>query len=160
MLFGAMSWSRQRDMEMFATRRRLEATLSNIIGQGRASVGSSTLIIVKRSTFNDNDLARIVDLQRQLAKTGSPIYFIALEGTKVNDVGINRLAEIDSLEHCFLGQTTISDVSMKALEKLPKLKTLDVHATRVTNQALLRLSKSRPGINLMPRPNPRPKNAP
>jgi hypothetical protein len=156
-LLGALSWQRQADLEAIAKRRRLEAFIMTIIGQGTVHVSSTTLIQVKRPTFDD-DLTKILRLQPQFEGLAAPITIIDLSGTRITDAGVRELRAIDSLEICSMDQTVITDASLDALKDLPKLKVLGVNSTRVTEQGLLRLSILRPQLNLLPKPN-RPMNS-
>jgi len=149
-VLGIVSWQRQTDLAVHAKRQRLETTMMSIIGQGTVRVSSSTLIQVKRPTFSDDDLARIVQLQPQLEAIDAPITMIDLSGTKISDHGVGQLRAIDSLEYCFLGQTGVTDASLEALGALPKLKILGLDSTRVTGEGKLTLSKLLPKLVIQP----------
>lgn len=148
---GVASWQRQTDLAHLAKRRQLEKSLMDLVGNGTVHLGNpTTLIQVKRLSFNDDDLVKVVQLESELDAVGSPIGILDLTGTSVTDRGVSQLGTIKSLKYCFLTQTAITDTSLDALKTLPKLRILAVDSTRVTPPALLQLSIEQPQLDIRP----------
>lgn len=124
----------------------------DMVGSGHAHLGNPTVIQVKRLSFNDDDLAKVLQLQPELEAVGSPIGILDLTGTSVTDQGVGQLEKITSLEYCYLSKTRITDAALESLKSLPKLKVLQVDATGVTTQALAKLSETRPQLDISPHP--------
>jgi hypothetical protein len=149
---GLASWEWRSEAEAVAKRERLQAAITEIVGQGTVHLSGATLIQVKRRSFSDDDLRQILKLRSALGEIGVPLWIIDLTGTSVTDSGVAELAAVESLEYCYLGQTAITDASLRALGKLPKLKALQVPSTAVTPGALVELSRARPQLDLEPKP--------
>jgi len=64
---------------------------------------------------------------------------LSLDRTSVSDLG--PVAELTNLEELSLAGTPIADTALKALENLPKLRTLDLHQTGVTGRGVGYLAK-------------------
>ncbi len=156
-LLGIFSWQRQNDAELLAARQKLEKELTSIVGQGTVRVNYSTLIQVKRPSFNDDDLAKIAALGPRLEAVNAPITVLDVSGTQITDRGASALRDVKTLEACFFVQTRVTDSLLDALRDLPKLKVLCVTSTGVTAAGRAQLSRSRPDMNIEPPPTVTPK---
>jgi hypothetical protein len=151
-LLALITADRRRDLARNVARERLESSIKQIVGIGNVQFsGSTTLIQVKRPSFNDDDLQKLLGLNEKLQQLGAPIYLLDLSGTSVTDRSVVGLKHIHSLEYCFLLQTSVTDASIDALRVLPKLKVLGVNSTAVTTERLLQLSIERPELNIEPK---------
>jgi internalin A len=75
-----------------------------------------------------------------------------LAGSQVSDAGLKELAGLVSLEKLILSRTKITDAGLKPLlDKLPKLKLLDVRETGVTPTVLRPWVKGMAGRRVLPR---------
>jgi hypothetical protein len=114
-------------------------------------VSETTLIQVKRPSFGDADLRKVLELAEPLEQAESPLTFVDLSGTSVTDAGVAELANAAALEYCFLERTGVTDAAIDALGALQRLKVLSVNSTRVTPERLLKLSDARPELNIEPK---------
>jgi hypothetical protein len=114
-------------------------------------VSETTLIQVKRPSFGDADLRKVLELAEPLEQAESPLTFVDLSGTSVTDAGVAELANVATLEYCFLERTGVTDAAIDALGALQWLKVLSVNSTRVTPERLLTLSDARPELNIEPK---------
>jgi hypothetical protein len=151
LLFALLGSARQADLARYAERQRLAAALNEIVGQGQARVSETTLIQVKRPSFGDADLRKVLELAEPLEQAESPLTFVDLSGTSVTDAGVAELANAAALEYCFLERTGVTDAAIDALGALQRLKVLSVNSTRVTPERLLKLSDARPELNIEPK---------
>jgi hypothetical protein len=151
LLLALLGSERRADSENSAHRQHLQEVIMAIVGTGTVHVANQTLVQVKRSTFDDDDLEEIGRLKTQLADVNSPLYFLDLSGTNVTDHGLATLASMDSLEFLFLERTAVTDVSIDAVETLPHIRVISVVSTVVTPERLLRLSVKRPQWNIEPK---------
>ena len=153
-VFAFAAWDRQSRLQEHANRERLEAEIMTIVVDGKVRVSGNpgtTFITVKRRSFNDNDLVAVLQLTGQLDQANAPITHLDLSGTTITDHGVSSLANLESLEYCFLERTQVSDTSIDMFELFPKLKVLSVMRTPVTAKRLLRLSVARPELDIEPK---------
>ena len=150
-LFALSGSERRADLEAYAQRERLQEAIMSIVGQGQVNVSSTTLIQVKRPSFDDDDLAKVMRFKDQLDESDAPLTFLDLSDTSVTDQGVAALANVESLEYCFLDRTGVSDEAIEALKALPNLKLLSTQSTGVTSERLLNLSKKRPELDIEPK---------
>ncbi len=150
-LFALLVSERRAELEAYARRERLQEAIMSIVGQGQVNVSSTTLIQVKRPSFGDDDLAKVMRLKDQLDESDAPLTFLDLSDTSVTDRGVAALANVESLEYCFLDRTGVSDEAIEALKALPNLKVLSTWSTGVTSERLLNLSKKRPELDIEPK---------
>jgi hypothetical protein len=150
-LLALMTLDRRSQLQEYATRQRLQQSIMTLVATGNVNVSGTTLIQVKRPSFDDDDLKKVLELKPELERVGSPLTFLDLSGTSVTDRGIGTLATLDSLEYCFLDRTAITDTAIDAFTPLPDLKVLSVQSTSVTADKLLILNKMRPQLDIDPK---------
>ena len=150
-LFALIGSERHSQLENYGKREQLEQAIMKIVGNGSVHVSGTTLIQVKRLSFDDEDLQKILELKVQLDEIESPLTLLDLSGTTITDQGVRVLRGVDSLEYCFLERTGVTDMSIDAFSGLPNLKVMSVMSTRVTPQRLLTLSISHPQLNIEPK---------
>lgn len=81
-------------------------------------------------------------VEKDLNRLGMPVVMVQLNGTKVNDDGLKRLAAIPSLEELRLFDTRVTDNGLAIIGNLPELRSLDVrYAWDVSNETLERAGK-------------------
>jgi hypothetical protein len=150
-VIALLAADRRADLAVHSERELLQQQLVEIVGQGDVHVSTQTLIQVKRTAFDDADLAKILALNDKLQSARAPLYFLSLANTQVTDRGVAQLAQVESLQYCFLDGAKVTDQAIDSLRKLPELKLLSTWSTKVTDEALLRLSRERPTIDLEPK---------
>jgi hypothetical protein len=150
-LFALLGSQRRTDMEVFAKRQRLQDEITMIVGKGNVHVTGTTLVQVKRSSFDDHDLQKLLQRKRQLDEVDAPLTNLDLSDTNITDHGVGKLKIVDSLEYCFLERTGVTDTSIDTLSQLPNLRVASVASTAVTSERLLKLSIERPRLNIEPK---------
>ncbi len=151
-LFFALTGSERRaDSEELAQREQHEKALMAIVGTGTVHVSGQTFVQIKRTSFSDDDLEKIIRFKTQLDDVGSPLYFLDLSGTNVSDRGIARLATMKSLEYLFLERTAVTDASIDSIEALPHIRVMSAMSTVVTPERLLKLSIKQPKWDINPK---------
>jgi hypothetical protein len=154
MLLAIMAADRQHDLQKYAERQRIEQQLKALVGAGTVHVSGTTLVQVKRATFNDAELQAIIALGPRLEQVGAPLTMIDLTGTSITDQGAIDLSKISTLEYCYLSGTGVTDASLDAVGKLPNLKVLQAYSTGVTPEAVSTLRAARPKLDFEPRTLP------
>jgi hypothetical protein len=149
-LLAIVTLDRRSDLQKYATRQRLQQIIMMLVVTGDVHVSETTSVQVKRPSFDDDDLKKILELKPELDRVGSPLTIFGLSGTSVTDRGIGELATLDSLEYCFLERTAITDAAIDAFTRLPNLKMLSVWSTSVTAERLWTLNTKRPQLDIEP----------
>lgn len=149
-LLAVLGSAHRADLEHQAKRLRLENAIMQIVGNGIVRLSSTTIIQVRRPTFNDEDLRKLLQLRNPLEGINAPISVLDVSYSQVTDQGVAELKQLDSLETCALVETAITDASIDTLTELPNLKLLSVTTTSVTPERLLKLSSDRPNLIIAP----------
>jgi hypothetical protein len=74
--------------------------------------------------------------------------WLDLMGTTFDDSAARQIARIQTLEHVNAKHTKLSDRGLQTLLTLPKLKTLSLDWTQVTNEAYQKAKKAHPQVGL------------
>ena len=91
---------------------------------------------LSRTHITDNGLKSL----RRLPK----LRFVALEGTRMSDVGLLDLTRHDAVECLLVGDNNITDDGVvSAVERMPKLSVICISGTKVTEAGVNKLRASR-----------------
>lgn len=81
---------------------------------------------------------------------------IDLNGSDFSDEGMPFLSKLNGLKTVYLERTKITDAGLIPLQGMPKLARLFVSGSKVTASGLAALKQTKPSINAMDKPEPRP----
>jgi hypothetical protein len=98
----------------------------------------------------DVDLAgtRITDLWLRLLPELERVQSLNLEGTRITDAGMKELRRLTELQSLNISRTRITDAGLKELTGLKNLRTLDLDVTDVSDAGLKELKALR-GLQLL-----------
>jgi tetratricopeptide (TPR) repeat protein len=74
--------------------------------------------------------------------------------TRVGDIGLAHLKGLKKLRELNLAFTSVTDAGLKHLEGLKSLHSLDIKGTRITAEAVSRLRRARPDLQIEHEPGP------
>lgn len=91
---------------------------------------------LSRTSANDSSLLLLAEMSR--------LTRLRLSGTRVSDVGLERLRRLPYLEYLNLVDTDVSDAGLRALEGMSRLRAIYLWGTRVTDGGVARLQRALP----------------
>ena len=71
-----------------------------------------------------------------------------ISGTKITDVGLKQVRNLDRLRELRLEETDISDAGLASLQYLRHLRYLDLEGTRATDEGVEKLRKALPNCRI------------
>jgi hypothetical protein len=141
-------WDYVLTLDRHSRRQQVEAEIRKIVGTGEVHVSEQLVVQVKRATFNDDDLRRVLELQDTLREIDVDFQLLDLSNTAITDAGVRQLAGCDRLEYLFLSGTAVTDAGLEIVSELPYLKMISVDGAQVSANALARMRAERPKLNI------------
>jgi len=105
-----------------------------------ASLVNLTCLDLRETKVTDSGMQRLSSL--------TLLREICIEGA-VSDQGVRHLVRLPHLESLELYKTQVTDSTLDELRHLPTLRSLDVRATRVTREGVIRFRQDRPMVEVL-----------
>lgn len=132
--------------------QRLESELEAVVNGGNVSIdmpwGYSISCQVTRSTFSDDDLARIIELASQGGTRTCDLSSLWLAGTNVTNAGVSRLSACEQLQFLEVPAIDLNDEAIDSLARLRRLETLMMDERQLTARQLDRLREALPDVRV------------
>ena len=150
--FALTSSDWHKTQREFAFNAELKRDLEAVIQDGTVSIsnpgGRGILCQVTRSSFSDDDLAKVIDLASQGSTHTCELGHLFLGGTSVTNAGICQLAECQKLVFVELPPIDLSAAALESLAKCRRLESLLIDERRLRREQLDDLRAALPRIML------------
>lgn len=151
--FFALAGGELRQNERWqAANRKLTADLEAVMRGGRANVGgldgSYITCQATRPDFDDDDLARLIELASHGESGKCELAYLFLGGTKISPAGVRRLAGCKKLELLDIPSMPLDDAAIDAIAGCKALQFLLLDEGQLTEPQLARLKQALPKVRL------------
>ena len=135
-----------------AANRKLTADLEAVMRGGRANVGgldgSYITCQATRPDFDDDDLARLIELASHGESGKCELAYLFLGGTKISSAGVRQLAGCKKLELLDIPSMPLDDAAIDAVAGCKRLQFLLLDEGQLTQSQLARLQQALPKVRL------------
>jgi hypothetical protein len=150
--FAIVANAERENQRLFAVNQTLKIELEAVMRGGTAWIGMpggrQITCEVTRSSFCDDDLAKIVELASDGGNRACELSTLFLGGTGISGAGVCKLATCKKLSFVDLPPMNLSDEAIDALAKCPRLEFLVIDERRLSSEQLDRLRRSLPNVRL------------
>jgi hypothetical protein len=135
-----------------AANLKLTADLEAVMRGGRATVsgldGSNITCQATRPDFDDDDLARVIELASHGESGKCELAYLFLGGTKISPAGVRQLSGCKKLELLNIPSMPLDDAAIDAIAGCKRLQFLLLDEGQLTQPQLARLQQALPKVQL------------
>lgn len=152
MFFGFVTSAHRENQRAFAVNVELTKELEAVVQGGRISIsmpgGRRIACQVTRSSFSDDDLARVIGLASQGGTRICELEMLFMGGTNVTNAGICQLAGCEKLVAVELPSIDLSAAAIDSLSNCHRLELVVIDERRLNADQLNHLRQALPHIRL------------